>query len=302
MITVLTGENSFEIERRVRELAAAFDGDIEQFEGENLTLDGLYDALTGQSLFSDARLVIIKQLSENTALWEKLPDVLVGIGKDSELILIEPKPDKRTRSYKSLLKTAQVTEFPAWSNRDRQKAVEWVRVEAKQQELELTPQLASRLVDRVGFDQWRLFHAIEKLAVCESVTAEIIDETIDARPSENVFQLFETALRGDRDRLATMLRTLEQTEEPYRVFGLLGSQVHQLVVLSASDEPSSHVARDIGAMPSILMKLQPYAKDLSTVQCRKLVTLFVEADDEMKSSGGDPWLLIERCLFGVATM
>lgn len=302
MIYFFIGENSFEIERRVRDLTVSFDGNIERFDGAELTIGGLYDALTGQSLFSTTRLVIIKQLSENTALWEKLPDILSRIGNDVQLILIESKPDKRTRTYKSLQKSSDVTEFLSWSGKDRHLAISWAQKEAAQQGLTLSVNLAARLVDRVGFDQWRLFHAIEKLMTQETVTVEIIDDIIEARPSENVFQLFETALRADRQRLAMMLETLQQTQEPHMIFGLLSSQVYQLIVLSTADAPIAQIAKDIGAFPGILSKLQPYARDLSAVQRRKLVTLFVDADDDIKSSSGEPWLLIERCLFGVTTI
>lgn len=51
--------------------------------------------------------------------------------------------------------------------------VEVVTVEAKRQNFDLDKKCARVLVERTGTDQWvPFFHAIEKLAVMDSVTVE----------------------------------------------------------------------------------------------------------------------------------
>lgn len=301
MITVLTGDNNFEMTRALDAIAASFDGAPEKIDGSNLELSHLPDLLLGATLFADKRLVIIRDLSDNKALWDVLPDWLPKIDNDIHLVLVEPKPDKRTKTFKELKKHAEVREFAVWGDRDAYAAESWVIAEAKRQALALDKVAARILVERVGMDQWQLFHAIEKLSVLDDVTPQTIEHVIEANPTENVFNLFEAALRGDSPKVHDMIAVLGRTQDPYMTFGLLAGQVFQLAALSVTDKPSSEVAKDIGAHPYALSKIAPHAKSLGRAKIKKIVRIFADADSDMKSTGADPWLLIEKALIQSAT-
>lgn len=300
MITVLTGENSFELTRALDSVMAAFAGTAEKFDGSDLELTQLPDLLLGGTLFATERLVIIKNLSENKQLWDALPDWLERMSDDVHVVLVEPKPDKRTKTYKDLKKFADVREFALWGDRDELLAEKWVVEEAKHQGLNLDKKLAQQLVARVGLDQWQLFHAIEKLAVLGDATSEIIEQAIEPNPTENVFNLLDAALRGDAHRVSDMIRTLQIGQDPYMTFGLLAGQVFQLAALAVADKPSGEVAKDIGAHPYALGKLAPHAKKLGRTGTKKIVQIFARADTAMKSTATDPWLLIEQALVKTA--
>jgi DNA polymerase III delta subunit len=158
------------------------------------------------------------------------------------------------------------------------------------------------VVARVGVDQWAIYRALEKLAVLDEVTPEIIQDVIELSPTENVFNLFETALRGDSKGVTYMITTLELTEDPYRVFGLLSGQVVQLLALTLGDKPSAGIAKDIGAHPYAISKLDSHAKRLGVTGSKRAVQAFAEADRAMKTSAAEPWLLIERALMKVANI
>jgi DNA polymerase III delta subunit len=161
---------------------------------------------------------------------------------------------------------------------------------------------AQLLVRRVGVDQWLLSQALEKLAVVETVTPEVIEEVIESNPTENVFLLFESALAGDARKIKQMLGILETTEDAYRLLGLLSGQAVQLAILSVSDAPSGEVAKAIGVHPYALSKVAPAARRLGRAGAKKIVAAFAEADAASKSSAADPWLLIERALIKVACL
>lgn len=302
MITVLTGENSFELTRALSQIAADFSGTAEKYDGGELELSRLPDLLQGGTLFSSDRLVIIKSLSDNKQLWEVLPEWLEKTDADIHVVLVEPKPDKRTKTFKDLKKYATVKEFTQWGDRDTMQAEKWVVDEAQQQGLALDKKLAQQLVARVGLDQWQLYHAIEKLAVLGEVTVESIEEHIEPNPTENVFNLFEAALRGDGKKVSQMIKTLQLSQDPYMTFGLLSGQAFQLAVLAATDKPSGEVASSIGAHPYALGKLAPYAKRLGKGGTKRIVKIFADTDMAMKSTGHEPWLIIEHALVKTATV
>ena len=113
MITLLVGDNSFEIRRALDHIIESFDGQVEKVDGSTLEVKQLPDLLMGATLFAEKRLVVIKDLSENTGLWTTLVDWLPRLSEDTHLVLVEEKPDKRTKTFKELQKIAKVKEFKA---------------------------------------------------------------------------------------------------------------------------------------------------------------------------------------------
>ena len=301
MITLLTGENSFEVGQALADISSSFDGVAEKIEGSDLLLSQLPDVLMGVSLFSEKRLVIIKSLGENKAVWPVFGDWLSKVSDDIHLVLVESKPDKRTSTYKALKGSAEVIEFQAWTDRDVAKAEKWAVSEAKKQGFELNNKCVQTLVQWVGADQWQLFHAIQKLALTDTVTVESIKDIIEPNPVENVFNLFETALRGDTQTLSQIIKTLEQTEDVYRLTALLMSQSFQLAVVVSADK-SDNAAKDFAIHPYVVSKLTPVANRIGKGGITKIISIFTELDDDMKLSRADPWLLVERALIKVSNI
>ncbi len=301
MITFLIGENSFEIEQALNEIAAKFDGVVERIDGSVLQLNQLPDILMGVSLFSTVRTIVIRGLSENKSIWSVFSDWLPRISDDVHLVLIESKPDKRTAAFKALQKVALIQEFPIWTDRDIQKAEKWVTSEAKNLGLNMDNKSVQFLVARVGVDQWQLFYALQKLLLIDEITIESIKNVIDANPVENVFNLFETALSGDRLELKTTLNVLEQTEDIYRLSALLFSQVFQLAAVSAA-EKADNPAKDFGIHPFVVSRMTLLAKRLGRAKVAQIVRIFADCDGDMKTSRAEPWLLLERALMKAASL
>jgi DNA polymerase III subunit delta len=301
VITVLTGDNSFEIEHFIKATIVTFDGASEHIDGTTLEMRHLPDIFMGVSLFSEKRLIFIKNLSENSNIWSTLEEWIMRVSDDTMITLIEPSLDKRTKIYKTLQKYADIKEFKAWTDRDISIAEKWIEAEAKTRGISLVKKDIQLLVRRVGVDQWLLFQALEKLAVFEEVTSNLIEDIVDSNPTENVFNLFEAALKGDISKVQSMIAILVRTEDPYRLFGLLSGQVVQLAALTvASGE--DNVAKDFSVHPYALSKLSSFAKQLGKSKTKKAIIAFAEADTDMKTSASDPWFLIERALLIVATL
>lgn len=295
MITWLIGENTFEIREALRAIEARFDGQPEKIDAADLTLATLPDILMGVSLFASERLVIIRDITTNGLLFEKLPEWLPRVSESIHLVFIDTKPDKRTSSYKALKAAADVHEFPAWTERDTAKAGQWVASRAQSLGITVSASLVRQLVDRVGVDQWQLASALEVLSLAESVDAETIHALIPANPQENIFQLFETALEGNRAEVAMQLKTLSLQQDPYALFALLSSQAMSLAAVTfgeATDSP----AKEFGIHPFVVTKMSRHAQKLGKARVARILELFAKTDADMKRSKGEPWLLIERTL------
>jgi DNA polymerase III delta subunit len=299
MITWLVGENSFEIREAIKALEADFNGTVERFDGSELSLAQLPDLLMGVSLFSTERLVVITDISQNSSLWEKLPDWLPRINDDIHVVFVDTKPDKRTTSYKALKAVANLREFPAWTERDTQKAEQWVTGRAKQHDIAMDRKAVQYLVQRVGMDQWQLAHALDTLALLDVITIEAIDDVIPPNLSENIFQLFEIALEGKSQQVAQRLDTLALQEDPYALFALLTSQALTLAAVTFADD-DTNPAKDFAMHPFVVSKMVRHGKRLGKNRVGHIVEAFAKTDADMKRSRGEPWLLIERTLLEIA--
>lgn len=306
MITLLTGDNSFAIQRELERCTKEFDGEVERVDGAELRAERLPELLVGTTLFAANRLVIIKNLSENNAAWVMLDDLLKRADAMGEVIFVEASPDKRTKTYKTLHKKAEIKEYNQWSEREAGKAETWVAEEARTMGLELDKKSVQMLVRRcvvpgvraggAVIDQWRLWHGLGKLSVLDEVTLATVEDVIETTPAENVFELLNAALAGDAKKVRQMVAALEMTDDPFKTMGLLSGQVFQLAVLSVTNLPSSAVAKDLGVHPYALGKLAPQAKKLGKAGVLKVVEAFTEADHNLKIGVSNPWLLIERAL------
>jgi DNA polymerase III delta subunit len=299
MITWFTGENTFDIQQAVKAIAEKFNGTAERIDGTTLELKNIPDLLMGGTLFAEKRLVIIKDLSQNSAVWEKLPEWIDRISDDIDVVLIDGKPDKRTTGYKEVKKRVVLKEFPVWGDRDQMLAEAWVLKQAETLGLHLDKKLAHHIVERVGLDQWQLANGLEKISLLETVTPETINNSIEASPSENVFQLFELALDGRREAVHDMIRNLELSEDPYKLFALLSSQAFQLAAV-ASAGPTDNPAKEFGIHPYVAGKLSRHGHRLGARGSARILAAFAQTDADMKRSRGEPWLLIERTLLETA--
>ncbi|NTW62359.1 DNA polymerase III subunit delta [Candidatus Saccharibacteria bacterium] len=301
MITLLVGENSFDVGRAISQISDDFDGTVEKIDGGDLQFSQFADLVTGTSLFADKRTVIIKNLSDNKQIWSALIEWLPRLSDDVHLVLVEPKPDKRTSTYKALAKDAHHKEFANWSDRDVTVAEKWVSEESISLGLSLDKKSIQTLVQWVGLDQWQLYNSLEKLRSVDTVNSDIIKDIIPPNPTENVFNLFETAVTGDIAGLSQMVNTLEQTEDVYRLVALMSSQVFQLAAVASADKDHS-VAKDFGIHPYVVGRLSSLAKRLGKGRVASIVGIFIELDDSLKTSIAEPWLLVEKALMKVANI
>lgn len=298
MITLLVGDSTFEVDRLIARLTAGFAGRPERVDGSVLEPHRLADLVAGGTLFADKHLVIIRELSTNAQIWPEIAEWAKRVSADTHLVLIESKPDKRTRAYKDIAQMANVTELKLWTDKDGRLAETWVGREADILGISLDKKSIQHLVERVGVDQWSLYRALEKLALVQDVTIDVIDSVVEPNPQESVFVLFEMALRGDAAGISDAVATLRLSEDPYRTFGLLVSQAFNLAAVATADG-STDVAKDLGVHPYAVSKLSRDARRLGPRGARRVIKILGKADDDLKSSGTDPWRLIERALLAI---
>lgn len=310
MIHLLLGENSFEIDRRLHELIAAFGGEVERIDGSEIGPENLPDLLLGTTLFSTERLVIIKGASENKPVWDGLGD-WAEKGIASDLILIEPKPDKRTKTYKTLQKIATVYEANEWTDRERARAEKWLHDYANLMSVALQNDQVAKMVVRATLpagrpgsfiiSQQTLASATNALAGSDVVTDDMIGAVLPETTQDTVFSILHTAISGDTQHLMPLITNLRASSDPYMTLGFVMSQWAQLVSIALTNKPASEVAAAIGAHPFVVQNLSADSRQIKLADVTKLTHQLATLDSNLKTTATDPWDGLTNWLMAVAS-
>lgn len=295
MIYLLHGNNEFE--KRAALAALVGDADVVWRDGEALTLADIQEITIGQTLFTQSSVYVISKLSENLDIWPRLPEILFD--DDNTIILVENKLDKRTKTYKWLQKTAKTQEFVPLSDRQKPQLITWCETQAHERGYKLTRKQIGMLIDRLGFDQLRLSNFLDQLALAEKITDALINDLVPLARSENVFDLFVAALSKDYETVHSIISYLESesgVDGAYQTMGLLASQATNLVALVLSGGDSNMVAADFSVNPYVLQRLSSSARTIDIEHLRRINDALFQADLQMKTTGVNPWLLIETAL------
>jgi hypothetical protein len=295
MIYLLHGDNEFE--KRAALAALVGDADVVRYDGEELTLADMQEIAIGQTLFSQSAMYVISKLSENFDIWSRLSEL--PFDDDKTVILLESKLDKRTKTYKWLQKTAKTQEFLPLSDRQKPQLISWCEVQARERGYRLTRTQIGTLIDRLGFDQLRLSNFLDQLALAENITNELINDLVPLARSENVFDLFVAALSKDYEMVHNIISYLESesgVDGAYQTMGLLASQATNLVALVLSGGDNKTVAADLSVNPYVLQRLSSSARTVDIEHLRRINDALFQADLQMKTTGVNPWLLIETAL------
>jgi DNA polymerase III subunit delta len=181
-------------------------------------------------------------------------------------------------------------------------AVSWLTKDAEARGGRMDRQKAQFLIERVGTNQSRLSHELDKLVVHPEITRQLIVDITEATPQATAFELLDAVLHRQVEKTQAMVSELQGAEDPYKLFGLFSSQVYTLaVVVTAGTKISSQqTAKDTGLHPYVIGKMSKVARRTSWKDVELMITQLADLDDKLKSSGADPWLLLETTLMKIA--
>ena len=262
----------------------------------------------GATLFGPVEPLIIRGLFENETVLHAFIEQMDKMD-DRLVILVEPKPDKRTKAYKALVKTAKVIETKQWTDRDSRLAGEWLRTRAKALAIDLSPSQVGDMVQRAYvasekpgafiIDQMRLHSALQAFGPGSKVSDDMIDAVMPKAMGETIFDLIAIAAEGRKERARALLDDLKAREDPHKVFAITASQWVQLVSVAMVGK-SGESSEALGMHPFVVQKLSSLARQFTYGELRDLTKLCADIDSGMKLSQFEPWDGVDRFVFGIA--
>ena len=299
MLKILTGPNSWLIKRAIAEFDTA---DISRYQGSELTAGELADILGAQSLFSAKHTILIDELSANKAGWERLTELANELASDPDLtlIIIENKPDGRSKLIKQAKQAGWLIDYPL--PKDTHQATTYLEAEAQQLQLQLKPGVARMIVDRVGLDTWAGHMALEKLASASAtISAELVEKYIAPSLEVNVFKVVDELFAGRALAVAELIDEMDRTSaNAYQFFGLISGQISNLLMIKILGKTVA--TTELKLHPFVAGKLANVANQLSLPTIKQMVSILAQTDLQLKTSGQHDWTLIKLALVQIAQL
>lgn len=305
MITILTGPNSYEIIRQTRRITADFvaeHGDLalERLDGEEVSYDRMREALESMPFLAAKKLVILRVPSANKDFIENAEKLLAALGDDTDVIIIEPKLDKRTAYYKSLKAKPG---FRECAELDENGLARWLCDEARLAQGSLSMADARFMVSRVGANQQLLANELQKLLAYDaSISHRSIELLVDPLPQSTVFDLLDAAFGG---RHAKTLEIYAQQRlakvEPQQIIAMIAWQLHILAIIkTAGDRDVQTIAREAKLNPYVVRKSSQLAAVIPYIELKELVRRALDLDVSLKTRAIDADDAVQHFLLTIA--
>jgi len=292
VVITLTGANSFGLKRDLDAVVAAFLAEhdemgLEHVEADEVEFDRLSEALTSLPFLASKKLVVMRAPGSNKKFVEQAETLLAEVPETTDVVIVEPKLDKRGAYYKLLKKTTEYREF---SELDMNGLARWAVEYAVSNDGSLSMGDARLLVERVGANQRLVSNELDKLLLHNGkVTRQSIELLTEATPQSTIFELLEAAFSGNAKR--TMALYAEQRAmkvEPQQIIAMLGWQLHIIaLVKTAGQRNPDAIAKEAKLSPFVVKKTAAIARGLSPSRFKVLLQDLLKIDMRLKRESLD---------------
>lgn len=292
MILTLTGPNTYLRKQELRTRVDTFltehgDMAIERLDSDESASARLREAVSSLPFLTSRKLVILEEPGKQKAFSEHINDILKDIADTTDVIIHEPKLDKRSTYYKTLKKE---TEFKEYAELDAPALARWATSYAAEQGGSIGTNDATFLIGRIGANQQLLQHELDKLLTYNpAITRATIELLSEATPASTVFELLDAAFAGKAKRAFELYNEQRALKvEPQAIIAMLAWQLHILAaVKAAGDRTPESIASGAKLNPFVVRKSLALARQLSLGRIRRLIADLLTLDMRLKRSNLD---------------
>lgn len=247
---------------------------VERLHGADISADRLIESAQTLPMMAPRRVIVVndaekllvpkRESKAAEAEQERLEAFLKAPPAHATIIFVCGALDMRRRVVKLLMKDAQVVDCGTIT--DSADAEKWVKTRAARDRIPVDAGAVRVLVDRAGPDLVRLRSGLERVALYAfgqpTITADDVKQAVPAAPDAQAdFGVAKAIWRGDAREA---LRELE-------------------------------LAMDAGSVPVMMMgQLRTAAEKLPASKLKMAMEAVLRTDLALKSSAGDPKVLLER--------
>lgn len=287
MKCTLSGSNSYALKAELDRLVKAFvaehgDMALQRIDGEEAEYDRMREALESMPFLASKKLVVLRMPSANKEFVKKAEKLLNDLGDTTDVIIHEPKLDKRSVYYKFLKKN---TEYKEFNELDEYGLAKWLTSEA-----EISQSDAKYLIERVGANQQLLSNEIAKLKAYDpKINRKTIDLLTEPNPQSTIFQLLDAAFASDKKRMLNLYQEQRASKvEPQQIIAMLAWQLNILAIVKTAGERSdSEIASEAKISPYVVGKTRSISRSITLSRLKELVHNLAQLDLQLKTTAID---------------
>ena len=262
------------------------DFNLDRLEVGKVTPGRLEEALENLPVMAERRLVVLRETegrgAKIDANWGAVIEgwlSRLGAGMPSVLVIVCAKADKRSKWVKAFKDPAALVDCEA--PKKAKELGSFLAGEARRQGVNLEPDAAALLADRVGPQLMLLRQEIEKASLLaglgEPITRKHVEISVSAVAEEPIWDLTDAIGQGRTAEAVSLLsRLISQGAAPPAILGALASHFRRLVRVGHGEA--------VGGPPFVVRKLEQQARRYPS---RRLVTCLRaihRADVELKGA------------------
>lgn len=307
MVYLILGDDIFlqteAIDKLVRQVSKEH-GDglhIERHDAESFDISACVESVQNISMWGSRTLVIVRSINEwDWGRAEALLNYAKSPNPASTLILQADKVDGRVKVVQHLKAACKVTECKSlYANQ----IPDWLRVQAKALEKQLSLEAANWCLELVGTDLATLYRALEGLSlyVGTKPTVDLADVEgfLSNTSQHDIFELCKALGTGRMADAVTLLdNLLGNGEPPVRINYMIARHWRILLGLRAANgkAESDEVVRQFKLPPFFVSEYQAQAKRWDPKRLMRGLKILATTDRRLKSSKLDNSLLAELAM------
>lgn len=292
MLVTVTGTNDYARTQELQKLVAAFiaeydDLALERLDGEEASAARMRESIASLPFLTPRKMVVLREPGKQKAFAEAITDVLTEASEATDLIIVEPKLDKRLTYYKTLKKQ---TDFREFTELDGNGLARWATEYVAAAGGTLTSADARLLVDRLGTNQQMLQNELDKLLAYDStISRHNIELLTDRLPQSTIFELLDAAFAGKTARALELYHEQRALKvEPQAIIAMLAWQLHILALVKAAGSRSvDDIARMAKLNPFVVRKSQGLVRNITLTQLKRMIANLLQLDIQLKTTSID---------------
>lgn len=293
MIITLLGTNQYALLSKLKQLKSEFvkaytDFGLSSINADEKSYDSILDAVSTSPFLAEKNMVIVKDVSKNSDINEKIEELISAVGSATDVVFFESKIDKRSSLYKYLKKHTDCQEF---TDVDNQGLAKWLVVEAKSRGGKLSLADANYLVNRSMLSQEGLSNELDKLlSYNEEVSKQSIDLLTEPAPQGSIFDLLENAFRGNKSKAFELYESQrKQQVDPQEIMAMIAWQVHIIsVVFAFRGSNPQDIATKAKLNPYVVSKTMNLVGSYTKSDIKNLLNKTLDLDRSLKTTSVDP--------------
>ncbi|MFA5360694.1 MAG: hypothetical protein WC320_01850 [Candidatus Paceibacterota bacterium] len=257
----------------------------------------LEEALKTKTLFSGSRLMILKNVFQNTNikfrndLLDILKEYKADKAKDLMIIFYENGEVGKSSLEKWLKEKAEGTK--EFSLLKKNELVKWTMGEEQKLGLKLSPEARQIILVSFSSDTGSIYHSLKKLSLIKKgvVDKELVEANLFLPLSSTIFVFLDYLVKGDEKRVFWLFETLlNQGLHPLYILKMIIFEFRNLLMIKTSSfKPSS-------IHPYVFRKLLPLSKMIPLETLKSTYLALLDYDKKIKGGSIDGKMGLEMFL------